>query len=318
MVNKTTCVYLGEALARYHFGAAHPFGPQRLQAFSDAFYEQRLDQQVAVLAPVAGTAEQLALFHTPEHIEHIRRQSKLGVGYLDRGDTPAFIGVYEAALVIVGTSVSAAEQIMQGHYRRAFIPIAGLHHARRDAASGFCVFNDCGVVIEYLRKQHKLKRIAYIDIDAHHGDGVFYSFEADADVIIVDLHQDGRSLYPGTGNLDETGSGEAAGTKINVPLPPHADDRQCIQLWPKLEDFLRRHQPEFILLQAGADSIAGDPITAMAFSEQCHRHVSHRLRALADEVCDGRLLVMGGGGYNLSNIAKTWTAVVSAMLEDSD
>lgn len=305
-------------MANYNFGAAHPFGPHRLQAFSDAFYQQQLDQRVDVLEPVAGSSEQLVLFHTPEHIERIRRQSKLGVGYLDHGDTPAFIGIYEAGLNVVGTSVAAVDQIMQRHYRRAFVPIAGLHHARRDAVAGFCVFNDCGIVIEHLRKHHQLKRIAYVDIDAHHGDGVFYSFEADADIIIVDLHQDGRSLYPGTGKLDETGTGDAVGTKINVPLPPHADDRQCLQLWPRLEDFLRRHQPEFILLQAGADSIAGDPITAMAFSEQSHRYVTSRLRALADEVCDGRLLVMGGGGYNLGNIAKTWTAVVTALVNDTD
>ena len=307
------CVYSGETLARYNFGEAHPFGPKRLSAFSDAFYQQQLDLHVDILEPVSCSHEQLELFHDTAYVEKVRQQSKLGVGYLDQGDTPAFIGVYEAACTVVGTSIAAAEQLIQGHYKRAFIPIAGLHHARRDSAAGFCVFNDCGVVIEYLRAKHHIQRIAYVDIDAHHGDGVFYSFESDPDLIFVDTHEDGRYLYPGTGRIDETGLGNAAGSKLNIPLPPGANDTQLLQIWPKLESFLRRQSPEFIIMQAGADSIEGDPITHLALSEHAHAHVAERLCTLADELCHGRLLVMGGGGYNLDNIAKTWTAVVAAL-----
>lgn len=308
------CVYLGDALAQYNFGDSHPFGPQRLQAFSDAFYLQHLDQQVDVLSPVSCSRDQLELFHTSEYVEQVRLQSKLGTGYLDRGDTPAFIGIYDAACIIVGTSIAATEHIMQGNYKRAFIPIAGMHHAKRNSAAGFNAFNDCGVVIEYLRKQHGIRRIAYVDIDAHHADGVFYSFEDDPELIFVDMHEDGRYLYPGTGSIDETGSGVATGTKLNIPLPPGASDIQFMQLWPKLEAFLRRQKPEFIIFQAGADSIQDDPITHLAFSEQAHAHATGRLCLLADEFCSGRLLVMGGGGYSLENIAKTWTAVIAAML----
>jgi len=308
------CVYPGEALAKYNFGESHPFGPQRLHAFTDAFYRQQLDKRVGILEPVSCSREQLELFHDPLYVEKVRRQSKLGVGYLDHGDTPALIGIYEAACTVVGTSIAAAEQLAQGHYKRAFIPIAGLHHARRDAAAGFCVFNDCGVVIEYLRAQHDIQRIAYIDIDAHHGDGVFYSFESDPNLIFVDTHEDGRYLYPGTGGIEETGLGNAVGTKLNIPLPPGANDTQFMQIWPKLESFLRRQSPEFIIMQAGADSIKGDPITHLSLSEQVHAHVAERLCVLADELCHGQLLVMGGGGYNLDNIAKTWTAVVAALV----
>jgi acetoin utilization protein AcuC len=307
------CVYSGEALALYNFGEDHPFGPQRLQAFTDAFYQQHLDERVDILEPVSCSREQLELFHDSTYVEKVRQQSLLGTGYLDRGDTPAFIGVYQAACTVVGTSLAAAEQLALAHHKRAFVPIAGLHHARRDSAAGFCVFNDCGVVIEYLRSQHHIQRIAYVDIDAHHGDGVFYSFESDPDLIFVDSHEDGRYLYPGTGGIEETGLGSAAGTKLNIPLPPGANDTQFMQIWPKLESFVRRHSPEFIIMQAGADSIEGDPITHLAFSEQTHAHVAERLCALADELCQGRLLVMGGGGYNLNNIARTWTAVVAAM-----
>jgi acetoin utilization protein AcuC len=237
------------------------------------------------------------------------------VGYLDQGDTPAFIGIYEAACIVVGTSLAAAEQIMQGRHKRAFIPIAGMHHARRSSAAGFNVFNDCGVVIEYLRRQHNVQRIAYVDIDAHHADGVFYSFESDPNLVFIDMHEDGNYLYPGTGSIDEIGKGKAAGSKLNIPLLPGSNDLQFLQLWPKLEAFLRRQKPEFIILQAGADSIKNDPITHLAFSEQSHAHATRQLRVLANELCQGRLLVMGGGGYNLDNIAKTWTAVVAALTE---
>ncbi len=308
------CVYLGDALASYGFGHGHPFSPDRLAAFSDRFHELGLDQQVAMLAPQAAAQDMIELFHTHAYVARVQRQSLTGAGYLDCGDTPAFLGVYEAACHVVGTSLDAADRLLRGEYRRAFIPIAGLHHARRDSAAGFCVFNDSGVVIEHLRKHHGVQRIAYIDIDAHHGDGVFYSFEDDPDLIFADMHEDGRYLYPGTGSIEETGSGSAKGSKLNIPMPPGADARLFMQVWPKLEDFVRRKRPEFIMLQAGADSIAGDPLTHLAYSSECHAHATTRLCKLADECCAGRLLVMGGGGYNHDNIARTWTAVVQALV----
>jgi acetoin utilization protein AcuC len=311
------CVYLGEALGRYGFGDGHPFSPQRYEVFKEAFYQLSLDTQVDILAPVSALQETIELFHDHDYVELVKHKSITGEGHLDCGDTPAFVGVYEAACTVAGTTVDAADRIMRGEYKRAFVPIAGLHHARRHIAAGFCAFNDCGIVIEFLRKQHGIKRIAYIDIDAHHGDGVFYSFEDDPQLIFADMHEDGRYLYPGTGSIEETGKGTAAGTKLNIPMPPHANDNTFMQIWPKLEDFVRRANPEFILLQAGADSIEGDPITHLAYSEASHAHAATRLCRLADATCEGRLLVMGGGGYNLNNIAKTWTAVVEALVECS-
>ena len=285
--------------------------------FSDAFYQLQLLTQVDVLTPETTSQDIIELFHTHDYIEQVKQQSIRGEGYLDCGNTPAFVGAYEAASSVVGTSVNAADRLMRGEYKRAFIPIAGLHHARRNTAGGFCVFNDCGVVIEYLRKHHNIKRIAYVDIDAHHADGVFYSYEDDPNLVFVDMHEDGHYLYPGTGMIEETGKGTAKGTKLNIPMPPHADDRLFMQIWPKLEDFIRRKQPEFIMLQAGADSIDGDPITHLGYSEACHAHAVTRLCKLADEMCEGRLLVMGGGGYDHNNIAKTWTAVVQALIDCS-
>ena len=213
MASKNTCVYLGQPLADYGFGDGHPFGPERHHVFQAELIRQGLDKPLDIQAPVTATHDLIELFHTSDYIEKVRDYSKFGGGYLDGGDTPSFIGMYEAASSVAGTVTDAIDRIMAKQYRRAFSPIAGLHHARRHVAAGFCVFNDCGIAIEYLRQQSGIKRVAYIDIDAHHGDGVFYSFEDDPDLLFADIHQDGRTLYPGTGAEDETGKGEAIGTK---------------------------------------------------------------------------------------------------------
>ena len=175
------------------------------------------------------------------------------------------------------------------------------------------MFNDCGVAIEYLRAQHGLSRIAYVDIDAHHGDGVFYGFEDDPDIVFADIHEDGRFLYPGTGHVTETGKGRAAGTKLNIPLPPGAGDREFDEAWPGVLDYLESSEPEFIILQCGADSLDGDPITHLRFSENAHARAARDLKALALRHCDGRLIGTGGGGYNRNNLARAWTRVVEAF-----
>lgn len=308
-------VYFGEGLGRYGFGAGHPFGTDRLDAFWHETVKQGLDRKVHIGVPVLGAETDLARFHTRNYIDRAKTLSARGGGFLDYGDTPAFPGVYEAASYVVGSSVDAIAQAMTGAYPRVFVPIAGLHHARRDRAAGFCVFNDIGVVIEKLRADYGIHRVAYIDIDAHHGDGVFYAFESDPDLIFADIHEDGRYLYPGTGFANETGKGAARDTKLNLPVMPGADDAVFHENWNKLEEFLRAAKPEIIILQAGADSIANDPITHMQFTPAAHAHAAARLCRLADEFCQGRLIAMGGGGYNRENIALGWNAVVRAMVE---
>lgn len=307
-------VYYGPALARYGFGHGHPFGPDRLDAFWAETVRLGLDRQVAVAEPVACAEADLLAFHTAEYVERVKAQSRTGTGYLDYGDTPAFPGVYEAACYVVGSTVDAGRRAVSGQAPRAFVPIGGLHHASREGAAGFCVFNDAGVLIEVLRRDHGIRRIAYVDIDAHHGDGVYYGFENDPDVCVADIHEDGRYLYPGTGGAAETGAGPARGTKLNVPLPPGADDDAFLRVWPALEDFVRASQPEIVLLQAGADSIQGDPITHLRLTPRAHAHAAERLCRLAEACCGGRLVAMGGGGYNRANLAAAWNAVVRAML----
>ncbi|MFA7386379.1 MAG: acetoin utilization protein AcuC [Thiohalobacteraceae bacterium] len=310
------CIYRGEALAAYGFGQGHPFGTDRLDAFWANCSSAGLDASLHVCPPVVATDADILRFHTPDYLARVKRQSESGRGYLDAGDTPAFRGVYEAAATVVGSVLDSAARVLAGECRRAFVPIAGLHHARRDGAAGFCVFNDCGVLIETLRAVHGLRRIAYVDIDAHHGDGVFYAFEDDPELIFVDLHEDGRYLYPGTGSAEETGRGAATGTKLNIPLPPNSDDATVLRVWDAAESLLRQTAPEFIILQCGADSVGGDPLTHLSYSRDLHGEIATRLCRLADEYSDGRLVALGGGGYDRANLAAAWTGVVAALCAD--
>jgi acetoin utilization protein AcuC len=318
MMHKDTVVVTGEALSAYGFGEGHPFGPDRFDAFNRRYLELGLSRYVLEAAPSPASQEVIERFHTHEYVELVKSRSLTGDGFLDGGDTPAFKGSYEAAALVVGSVVSAATAIMQQQCKRAFIPIAGLHHARRNHAAGFCIFNDCGVVIETLLNEFHLQRVAYVDIDAHHGDGVFYGFEDDPRVLFADIHEDGHFLYPGTGLVDETGRGAAAGMKLNLPAPPNSRDDIFNVLWEKIESYLHRHQPQFIILQAGADSIDGDPITHMRFSPQSHARAASRLCAIADQYADGRLLILGGGGYNRDNLAHTWNGILQAVIEHQE
>ncbi len=308
-------VYAGEELAAYGFGHGHPFGPDRFTAFRDALNASALVSKLRILDPVQARTDDLLRFHTKDYLQLVQARSHAGEGFLDAGDTPAFPGIYEAALWVVGSVLDAVARIVNGELRRALVPIAGLHHARPNAAAGFCVFNDCGIAIETLRLVHGIHRIAYVDIDAHHGDGVFYAFAEDPELAIVDFHEDGRYLYPGTGGALETGIGPARGTKLNIPLPPFAGDQVFFELWPRAERFIDAFRPEFILLQCGADALAGDPITHLQLTSTVHRQVTTALCRAADRHCAGHLLALGGGGYDRAHTAQAWVEVLRAMTE---
>jgi len=308
-------VTYGEDLARYGFGHGHPFGFDRLGIFWSGMVERGLTARVDVVQPATASREEIERFHSRGYIDQVVQQSIDGEGFLDYGDTPAFPGIYEAAAWVVGSTLDAVRRLMDGRARHVFVPIAGLHHARRHSAGGFCVFNDCGVAIEQLRLRHGVRRIAYVDIDAHHGDGVYYAFDDDPEVFIGDIHEDGRFLYPGTGRADENGTGEAEGTKLNIPLPPGAGDHAFFDAWARVEAHIDDAKPEFVILQCGADGLAGDPLTHLEYTAAAHRRATSRLCEFADRHCGGRLLALGGGGYNPRGIADAWCAVVEAMLE---
>jgi len=307
-------LYIGEPLARYRFPPGHPFSIDRQRAFWDEAQRQNLDKRVQVLAPRIATREELLRFHTRPYIESVADRSISGGGYLDYGDTPAFPGMFEAASAVSGTALDALQRVVSGATLRTFQPVGGLHHARADGAAGFCVFNDLAIVIRSLREMHGVRRVAYVDIDVHHGDGVFYAFERDPELIFADIHEDGRYLYPGTGFADETGAGDAVGTKLNAPLLPGAGDHEFFAAWERVLDHLRQHRPEFILFQCGADSLRGDPLAHLRLTPAAYAHAARTLCRFADDYCGGRLMAFGGGGYDLKNLAAGWCAVLREMV----
>lgn len=305
-----------ENISSYGFGDDHPFGPDRHGAFHRYLTDSGISSLVHLAASgyIAVRAD-IERFHTNEYIDRVIAHCQLGKGFLDNGDTPAIQGLYESSLAVVGASLFVTEEIISGRFKRAFVPIAGLHHAKRDSAGGFCVFNDIGVVIETLRKIHGVNRIAYIDIDAHHGDGVYYSYEEDPNLIFVDVHEDGRFLFPGTGFPEEIGIGPAKGTKKNISLKPGDGDVVFQENWSHIQAFLDDSEPEFFILQCGADSLLGDPITNLALSERSHYLAAQSLTVLAEKHAKGRIIALGGGGYNRDNIGRAWTQVVKAFVD---
>jgi acetoin utilization protein AcuC len=224
-------LFVGEALSKYGFPEGHPFSIDRQGAFWNEAKKQGLDRKVTVRSPRAATREELLRFHHDEHVQRVETCSRIGTGYLDYGDTPAFPGVFEAGASIVGSALEGLHCIMAGEARMTFQPVGGMHHSRPDSAAGFCVFNDIGVVIDTLRRQYGIKRIGYVDIDVHHGDGVFYPYESDPELISVDIHEDGKYLYPGTGHAHEVGKDQAEGTKLNIPMEPGAGDHDFAAAW---------------------------------------------------------------------------------------
>jgi len=309
-------LYYGEELLRYAFPDPHKFNKRRLTSFWEAVQTLGLleRKEIRVMKPVLASEELLELFHTREYIDFVKRMSEIGSGLLDYGDTPAFKGVFEAASYVVGSVVDAVDKVMSGEVEHCFIPVAGLHHARRGGAAGFCVFNDIGVAITYVKKKYGLSRILYVDIDAHHGDGVFYEFYDDPMVWIADIHEDGRYLYPGTGFREEDGSPRAPNTKLNIPLLPGSTDKEFFEAFREVEEFARKVEPEIIFFQCGADGLEGDPITHLRYTDKAHRQAAEVLHEIAHSFCRGRVIATGGGGYDEKNIAAAWCAVLMALL----
>ncbi len=303
-------LYVGDELARYGFPDGHPLGADRQGAFYREAAAQELLEKVPVRAPRVATREEIERFHSKRHVEKVMHAERDRLEYLDNGDTPVFPGVYRASATVVGSALDGLSRVMAGECKRTFQPIGGLHHAGRDHAAGFCVFNDLGVLIETLRSGYDVRRVGYVDIDVHHGDGVFYAFEDDPDLIFADIHEDGRHLYPGTGSEDETGTGKAKGTKLNIPLAPRSGDREFAQVWPRVAAHLTRFEPEFLVFQCGADGLKGDPLAHLEYSPAAHAHAAQSLVQIAGRFCKGRLMAFGGGGYDRSNLAKAWSAVL--------
>lgn len=307
-------ISFGQGSFLYSFPGGNPMNSSRLEVFAKELQRLRGERDsIEIEEPVACSEKDLEVFHTKQYIEHVKEVSMTGEGQLGSDDTPGFKGVYEASLVPVGNTLRGLEYVVKGKVDHFFNPVGGLHHSGPDEARGFCVFNDSVIAISRALADYKLGTVAYVDIDAHHGDGVFYEFEPDPRVIIADIHEHGRFLYPGTGDDSETGKGFAVGTKLNIGLLPGSGDKEFIEAFDRVEEFVRKSNPEMIFFQCGADGLAMDPITDLSYSSAAHLYASRKLHRLAHEVCRGRILAMGGGGYNPANVAAAWVAVAKEL-----
>ena len=267
-----------------------------------------------MIKPRIASREEILLFHEDDYVRLVEQYSKKGSGLLDMGDTPAFKGCYETTSLVVGASIAAADEVMGGRLSHAFNPSGGLHHAHPERASGFCIFNDPAVVIAYLKARYNVKRIVYLDVDAHHGDGVMYGYYDDPAVLDIDFHESGKFLFPGTGFPDETGKGEAQGLKLNIPLPPYTGDEAYLEAFQRLvPDALKKFRPEIILVQCGADGHLDDRLAHLRLTTKVYAEVVSQMHDLAHELCNGKLLLFGGGGYTLANVPRVWTVAFSTL-----
>jgi acetoin utilization protein AcuC len=303
------------------FGGKHPLKPERLARTVELLEGYRAfdASNVTRVASRMATEEELALFHTKDYIEAVRALSKGRVREISAarygmgpGDNPIFQGMYESSALKTGGGIQGAELVMNQTCEVAFNYSGGLHHAHPARASGFCIFNDVAVAIRWLVQQGA--RVAYVDIDAHHGDGVQAAFSDTDRVLTISLHQDGRTLFPGSGFVDETGRGEGEGYSVNVPLPPHTDDE--IYLWAfrkVVPPLIERFEPDVLVSQLGVDTHYRDPLTHLALTTHGHQALFGALAALTP----GRWLACGGGGYNLDVVPRSWTLAFGVMSEQT-
>jgi len=315
LTGKTGLIW-DEKFLDYNFGPQHPLRPIRVKLTYDLIRSKGILQQgsVEIIKPRLASREEILLFHEDNYVRLVEQYSKKGSGLLDMGDTPAFKGCYEATSLAVGASIVAADEVMSRRLSHAFNPSGGLHHAHPERASGFCIFNDPAIVIGHLKSKYKLERIVYLDIDAHHGDGVMYGYYNDPTVLDIDFHESGTYLFPGTGFPDEIGSGQARGLKLNIPLPPSTGDEAYLDAFRQVvPDAIRKFRPEIILVQCGADGHLDDRLAHLRLTTRVYAEVVGQMHDFAHELCNGRLILFGGGGYTLANVPRVWTVAFSTL-----
>ena len=312
-----------DGMVDYDFGEGHPLDPVRVEL------TVALIREVGLVAPGTGAIEvgpgtvdeaEVLRLHRPDFVEAVRRISadptvtadwSHGLG---PGDNPTFAGMHEASLQVCAASREAARQVWEGHAVHAFNPAGGLHHAMPDRAAGFCIYNDPAVAIDWLL-EHGAERVCYVDVDVHHGDGVEVMFADDPRVLTVSLHESGRYLFPGTGFSEDIGGPGAPGTAANVPFLPGTTEEVWTAAFDQaIEPLIRGFAPDVLVTQLGCDTHATDPLAHLALTVDSFESIVARLHRIAHDVCEGRWVAMGGGGYQLVQVVpRAWTMAFAEM-----
>ena len=314
-----TTVVWDPAMTAYNFGHSHPMAPERMELTAKlAGSLGLLDlDHVRVAAPEVAADEELCSVHSPEFVAAVRRVSEnpatpdeaRGLG---TEDDPAFAGMHEASARLAGGSLLAAAAVLDGSAVRAVNFGGGMHHASRDRASGFCIYNDAALAIQRLL-DGGIRRVAYVDVDAHHGDGTQSIFWDDPRVLTISLHESGLTLFPGTGFANEIGGPNAQGSAVNVALPAGTADAGWLRAFHAVvPQLIGAFEPEVIVSQHGCDSHRFDPLTHLNISVDGQREAATAIGNLAARYCDNRWISTGGGGYNVvSVVPRSWSHLIA-------
>lgn len=306
-----------EGVAQYNFGPTHPMDPIRLTLTMRLVEAFGLDKHLDVVAARPAGESTLGLVHHTDYLDAVRHASRnpaeaderRGIG---TEDTPAFKGMHEVSALIAGQSVRAAEDIWRGDTRHAVNFAGGLHHAMPGSASGFCVYNDAALAIARLLELG-VERVAYVDTDVHHGDGVQTAFWDDPRVLTISLHEHPRMLFPGTGRPEETGGRAAEGSAVNVALPAGTSDNAWLRaLHSVVPELLAAFSPQVLVTQHGADTHFEDPLAHLTLSLDAQRLAAEACHTWAHDYAEGRWLSLGGGGYAVVEVVpRIWTHLVA-------
>ncbi len=306
-----------ERYLNFDYGPQHPLRIGRLGLTDELIHLCGLAQTSHPVRP--ASQEELMAFHDRRYLETLEELSRgeggqgFGTFGLGPGDNPVFPGLFDWSSLLAGASLAAARLVGEQGHRVAFNMAGGMHHALPARASGFCYLNDPVLAIKELLKH--CRRVAYIDIDAHHGDGVQWAFYDSPRVLTISLHQHPATLFPGTGYLEEMGRGEGRGFAVNIPLWPDTDDDIFVQCFETLvPPLIEAFQPDFIVTQLGADTLLTDPLANLNLTTTGFGRVLKLMRQLAQ----GHWVALGGGGYNVVNVARAWTLAWAVMLGRED
>ncbi len=313
-----------ERLTGYDFGPGHPLAPVRVELTMALARELGVlaRPDVTTLTPVVPAGpDELELVHDAAYIDAVRAAGVDGLPNgrygLGTADNPVFAGMHEASALVAGATLAAAQAVWRGETGHGANIAGGLHHAMRRSASGFCVYNDPAIAIKWMLAQGA-QRIAYVDVDVHHGDGVQAAFYDDPRVLTISLHEHPATLFPGTGLASESGSGDGRGFAVNLPLPAGTGDSGWLRAFDAVvPPLLRAFKPEVLVSQHGCDSHRLDPLANLDLSVDAQRRTQLMLHDLAHEVAGGRWLVTGGGGYELVRVVpRTWTHLLAVASGD--
>ncbi|MGH9156491.1 MAG: acetoin utilization protein AcuC [Acidimicrobiales bacterium] len=321
MSERVELVWFGDDAPHYDHGPQHPLRFERVLLTHRliAAYGIVDGQGVVETAGRTATDAELGLVHTDDYVDAVRqaglgRSGPWGRFGFGPGDNPIFPLMHQAAARVAGATLVAAEAILSGRAEHAFNPSGGLHHAMPERASGFCVYDDPAVAIAWLLAQG-VERVAYVDVDVHHGDGPQAVFYDDPRVLTVSIHQDGRTLFPGTGAVGEMGAGEARGTAVNIPLPPGTGDPGWLRAFTEIvPPVVAAFGPQVLVTQLGCDTHHRDPLASLALTTGAYRRTAALLHDLAHRAAGGRWLATGGGGYQWASVVpRAWTLYFAEM-----